>query len=142
NVEALNSKFSIEVRPVEWATYLDELTANKLTLFILGWGADYPDPHNFVHPFMHTDGSFSAFQSYSNPAVDALIAEGIATVDPAKRQEIYYQLQAIYYEDVPSVGLYQPLERRYERDWVEGWYYNSVVPNSNTVSYLYSISKG
>lgn len=142
NVEALNPKFRIEVRPVEWATYLDELTANKLTLFILGWGADYPDPHNFVHPFMHTDGSFSAFQSYSNPEVDALIAEGIATVDPAKRQEIYYQLQALYYEDVPSIGLYQPLERRYERDWVKGWYYNSVIPNSNTCSYLYSISKG
>jgi len=142
NVEALNPKFRIEVRPVEWATYLDELIANKLTLFILGWGADYPDPHNFVHPFMHTDGSFSAFQSYSNPEVDRLIAEGIASVDPAKRQEIYYQLQALYYEDVPSIGLYQPLERRYERDWVKGWYYNSVIPNSNTCSYLYSISKG
>ena len=142
NVEALNPKFSIEVRPVEWATYLDELITNKLTLFILGWGADYPDPHNFVHPFMHTDGSFSAFQSYSNPEVDRLIAEGIASVDPAKRQEIYYRLQEIYYEDVPSVGLYQPLERRYERDWVKGWYYNSIIPNSNTCSYLYSISKG
>ncbi len=142
NVEALNPKFRIEVRPVEWATYLDELIANKLTLFILGWGADYPDPHNFVHPFMHTDGSFSAFQSYSNPEVDALIAEGIGSTDPAKRQEIYYRLQEIYYEDVPSVGLNQPLERRYERDWVHGWYYNPCISNSNTASYLYTISKG
>jgi len=142
NVEVLNPKFRIEVRPVEWATYLDELIAGKLTLFILGWAADYPDPHNFVHPFMHTHGSFSEFQSYSNPEVDRLIGEGIATVDPAKREEIYYQLQAIYYEDVPSVCLYQPLERRYERDWVKGWYYNPVIPNSNTCSYLYSISKG
>lgn len=142
NVEALNPKFSIEVRPVEWATYLDELIANKLTLFIIGWGADYADPHNFVYPFMHTHGTFSEFQSYSNPEVDRLIGEGIATVDPAKRQEIYYQLQAIYYEDVPSIGLNQPLQRRYERDWVKGWYYNAVIPDSNTCSYLYSIWKG
>ena len=142
NVEALNPKFRIDVRPVEWATYLDELINNKLTLFIIGWGADYPDPHNFVYPFMHTNGTFSAFQSYSNPEVDALIGEGIATVDPAKRQEIYYRLQEIYYEDVPSVGLNQALERRYERDWVHGWYYNPVISNSRNVSYLYTISKG
>jgi len=142
NIESLNPKFSIDVRPVEWATYLDDLIAHKLTLFIIGWLADYPDPHNFISPFMDSHGTFSEFQSYSNPHVDALIKEGITTVDPEKRKEIYYELQKIYYEDVPSVGLYQPLGRRYERDWVQGWYFNPCIPDWDATGYVYPLWKG
>ncbi|MBC7189323.1 ABC transporter substrate-binding protein [Candidatus Aerophobetes bacterium] len=142
NVEALNPKFQIEVRPVDWSTYLKELVNRRLTLFIIGWLADYADPHNFVHPFMHSQGDFSGFQSYYNPIVDELIARGIRTVDPEKRRSIYYQLQWIYHEDVPSVPLYQELLRHYERDWVKGWYYNPIYPNGELQGYLYPISKG
>ncbi|MEE9191371.1 MAG: ABC transporter substrate-binding protein [Candidatus Aerophobetes bacterium] len=142
NLEVLNPKFSIDVRPVDWATYVRELRKNTLTLFIIGWLADYPDPHNFIHPFMHTNGAFSAFQSYSDPRVDALIEQGVATVDPEERKDIYYELQAIYYEDVPSVGIYQQLQRRYERDWVQGWYFNTCIPDFQNTGYAYPIWKG
>ncbi len=141
NVEALNPKFKIEVRPVEWSTYLKELVNRRLTLFIIGWLADYADPHNFVHPFMHSQGDFSAFQSYHNPIVDELIERGIKTIDPEKRGQIYYQLQLIYYDDVPSVPLYQQLLRHYERDWVHGWYFNPIYPNGEIQGYLYPIYK-
>jgi peptide/nickel transport system substrate-binding protein len=72
-----------------------------------------------------------------NPKVDPLIEEGIVTSDPAKRKEIYYELQRIYYEDVPSVILYQPLGRHWERTWVQGWYYNPIYPGQ----YFYALSK-
>jgi len=141
NVEALNPKFQIEVRPVEWATYLKELVNRRLTLFIIGWLADYADPHNFVHPFMHSQGDLSGFQSYSNPIVDKLIEKGISTQDPEERRSIYYQLQWIYHEDVPSIPLYQELLRHYERDWVHGWYYNPIYPGGEIQGYLYPIYK-
>ena len=142
NIEALNPKFKIEVRPVEWPTYLKDLVNHKLTLFIIGWLADYPDPHNFVYPYMHSQGTFSEFQSYSNPIVDGLIKKGIETIDPVERGRFYAQLQYIYYIDVPGVGLHQPLARHYERDWVKGWYYNPIYPNSGLGGYFYSLSKG
>ncbi len=142
NIEVMNPKFSIEVRPVEWATYLDDLIAGKLTLFIIGWLADYPDPHNFVYPYMHSLGTFAEWQSYSNSRVDALIELGIATVVPEERKDAYYEIQAIYYEDVPSVGLYQPLGRRYERDWVQGWYFNPCISDWDSTGYAYPIWKG
>lgn len=141
NVEALNPKFQIEVRPVEWSKYVRELVNHRLTLFIIGWLADYADPHNFVHPFMHSQGDFTAFQSYSNPIVDELINRGIKTTDPEKRRSIYRELQWIYYEDVPSVPIYQELVRHYERDWVHGWYYNMIYPNGEIQGYLYPIYK-
>jgi peptide/nickel transport system substrate-binding protein len=66
------------------------------------------------------------FQAYDNPKVDALIEEGAKTVDPVRRQEIYYELQKIYVEDVPGFMLYQPLGRHYEREWVQGWAFETI----------------
>jgi len=141
NVESINPKFKIEVRPVDWSSYLKEIVNRKLTLFIIGWLPDYADPHNFVYPFMHSNGTFSGWQSYKNPIVDKLIERGIRTIDKNKRRSIYYQLQWIYHEDVPSVPLYQELLRHYERSWVHGWYYNPIYPGGEIQGYLYPIYK-
>ncbi len=142
NIEALNPKFKIEVRPVDSPTYLRDLVCNKLTVFLIGWVADYPDPHNFVYPFMHSHGIFSGFQSYKNPIVDRLIGEGIKKVDPEKRKVIYYDLQTIFYDDVPTVVLNQGSVRHYERDWIQGWYWNPCIPQADIGGYFYPLSKG
>ena len=138
NIESLNPKFKIYIRAVEWPTFLRALVGSQLPTFIIGWLADYADPHDFVFPFMHSSGAFSAFQHYSNPQVDKLIEEGITTTNSTKREMIYRKLAVIYYDDVPSVPLYQPLGRHYERDWVKGWYYNPIFPGI----YFYTLSKG
>ncbi len=135
----LNPKFKVRVQAVPWASYLRDLVGHKLALFLIGWLADYPDPHNFIYPYMHSKGTFAKFQGYSNPEVDKLIEEGISTMDPTKRAEIYSKLRKIYYEDVISLPLHQPLMRRYERDWVKGWYYNPLIAN---MQYVYPLSKG
>lgn len=142
NVESLNPKFKIEVRPVEWANYVRDLVQHKLTLFLIGWVADYPDAHNFVYPFMHSRGDFSGFQSYKNPIVDEIIKRGIDTSDPKKRRALYYELQIIYYDDVPSVPLHQMLRRHYERTWMKGYYFNPVYSSNDVGAYFYPLSKG
>ncbi|MBC7130628.1 ABC transporter substrate-binding protein [Candidatus Bathyarchaeota archaeon] len=138
NIESINPKFHIIVTEVDWPTYLRAMVRSQLPIFIIGWLADYPDPHNFVHPFMHSNGAFSAWQRYSNPTVDQLIERGITESDPDVRRNIYYQLQEIYYEEVPSFTLEQPLARHWERDWIQGWYYNPIYPGI----YFYALSKG
>ena len=127
NVELLNAKFHIDVYEVEWGTvYIPELFAGELTAFVIGWQADYPDPHNFFHPFMHTYGAFSGWQFYSDPEADALIEEGGTEVDPVRREEIYFELQEMYIDECPSVCAYQAAGRHWERTWVQGWYYNPI----------------
>ncbi|RLG99124.1 ABC transporter substrate-binding protein [Candidatus Bathyarchaeota archaeon] len=138
NIESLNEKFFIYIRGVEWPLFLKDMVASKLPAFRVGWIADYPDPHNFVHPFMHSEGAFAAWQHYKNPHVDELIEEGIKTIDPDKRREIYYELQRIYVEDCPSVITVQPLGRRWFRDWIQGWYHNPIYPGF----YFYDLWKG
>lgn len=129
-IESLNPNFHIQVIEVDWPTYLDELVAKRLTLFIIGWLADYPDPHNWFHPYMHTDGVFSYFQGYSDPEVDALINAGVTETDDNKRIDIYWKLGMKYFEDAVSFPTIQGLGRRWERTWVAGWYFNPIYPGT------------
>lgn len=138
NVESINDKFSVRIMGVEWPVYLKELVAMKLSLYVIGWGADYPDPHNFAHPFMHSAGDFAGFSGYNNTLVDELLYDGMNTTDPTERQAIYYQLESIYYEDNPNLVLYQPVARRYFRSWVKGYVYNPIWPDE---AYVYELSK-
>jgi len=124
NINAMNVKFHLSVTEVAWgSTYLPAMVARMLPLFTSGWTADYAHADDFVHPFMHTYGTFSQCQSYSNPTVDSLIESGIFEPDPA---DTYATLQEIYFEDVPSVPLVQPVGRHWEQAWVRGWYYNPL----------------
>lgn len=46
------------------------------------------------------------FLSYSNPAVDRLLEQGLATVDQEKRRRAYFEAQRIMAEDLPQISLF------------------------------------
>jgi peptide/nickel transport system substrate-binding protein len=129
NLFRINPLFQVTIQVTQWPTLLSGMYLGLLPMFSIGWQADYPDPHNFMTPFMHSNGTFSGWQNYNNPEVDALIAEGIAGTTPEERQAAYAQLEQIYYEDVPSLMLYQLLGRRYFRSWIQGYFFNPVDPS-------------
>jgi peptide/nickel transport system substrate-binding protein len=144
-IEAMNSKFHINIQEVDWDTYLDDMVnypyyQAKMPIFIIGWLADFPDVHNFIFPFFHSEGDFSYFQSYYNEEVDALIMEGIgprAISDPDYRAAIYWELGNLYREEMPSLPTVQGLGRHWQKDWVKGWYYNPIYPGD----YFYHLWK-
>ncbi|MEK7656240.1 MAG: ABC transporter substrate-binding protein, partial [Elusimicrobiota bacterium] len=103
NIEGLNERFRIEVRPLEWPSLLDAYQASKLPLFVIGWQADFPDPHNFAMAMMHSQGDYPRTQRYSNPEADRLIEAAVAETDAAKRRALYLKLQAIERDDVPHI---------------------------------------
>ena len=109
NVSSLNPKFQIEVRNVEWKDYLVKYRSFAYPIFIIGWGADYPDSHNFIYTFMHSKGVYGRYVGYKNARVDELASAGIETTDPVKREKIYSELQQLWYEEVPGVTIYQPV---------------------------------
>ena len=61
-----------------------------------------PEPDPFAT--LHSDGG-NNFNRYFNPEMDALIQDGLNYVNPEERQPIYYQIQAIFAEDVPCLYL-------------------------------------
>jgi peptide/nickel transport system substrate-binding protein len=127
NLMAVNPKFKITVRGVEWPEYINMIIDGTMPLFVIGWGPDYPDPDNFVYPYMHSNGVYAGWSHYYNPEVDKLIEQGGIELDPAKRKEIYYRLQEIYVEDAVGRLTSQVFTRRYMRDWVKGLdFYNPI----------------
>jgi len=81
-LNAANSKFHVEAMGAAWGTVmLPQMVSRQLPIFLIGWLADFPDPHNFAFPFAHSLGTFAAYQGYNNPVVDALIDAGIEQTD-------------------------------------------------------------
>jgi peptide/nickel transport system substrate-binding protein len=125
NISSLNPKFELEIRAVPWPEYLDKIRKSTMPMFVIGWLPDYPDPDNYVIPWMHSEkGTFAAWQNYKNEEADRLIDAAAIELDPEKRKEMYYRIQEIFLEDVPSVMTKQEVENRYYKDWVEGFFYN------------------
>jgi peptide/nickel transport system substrate-binding protein len=142
NIEKLNPKFRIDVRPVEWPAFLDAYKASKLPIFIIGWQADFPDAHNFAFTMMHSMGDYPATQHYSNPKADELVNAAIAEIDPEKRRKLYVKLQEIEYDDVPHLVIVDSVRYRVQRDWVKGYIHNPIFPDAPWGSYFHSLSKG
>jgi len=138
--EALNPKFKIDTRGITWSTYLGLYTKSKLPMFFIGWGADYPDPDNFVVPFMHSTGSFAKAQGYKNPEADRLIEQAARETDPKKREQLYFRLQELAYQDVPTIYLIYRAGFVVMRSWVKGWYHNPMF--NEGWEYAYRFSKG
>jgi len=55
---------------------------------------------------------------------------GIATVDPAKREQIYDRLQYLWYQDAVGIPLYQQINVRAYRDYVHGYVPNAMLTDA------------
>ena len=131
NIMSLNPKFKIEVRNVEWKDYLVQYRNYMFPIFIIGWGADYADPHNFIYTFMHSRGVYGRYMAYENEEVDRLCDLGIKTVDPKERAKIYHRLQELWYSEAIANCIYQQIVVRAYRNWVHGYVPNPMLTDAN-----------
>jgi len=53
----------IQVVGIPWATYLPMLREKKLSVFTIGWVADYPDPDNWFWPFFQSSATYPKRQN-------------------------------------------------------------------------------
>ncbi|MDR7549389.1 MAG: ABC transporter substrate-binding protein [Armatimonadota bacterium] len=136
NIEAINPRFRVDIRSITFPTLLQQYRESRLPVWILGWAADFPDPDNFVTPFMHSDGTYAKAQGYKNPEVDQLILRARFEPDPAKRRAMYAKLHEIAYNDVTTLYSYR-VDFQVMRSWVRGWYYNPAFFGP----YFYPMSK-
>jgi len=76
--------------------YLKKLDVDPPQVFRLGWGADFPDPDNFMNLFISTSGNNRL--RWNNERYDRLIAQGAAEQDAKTRQAIYNEAQILLTE--------------------------------------------
>ncbi|MBI3299426.1 MAG: ABC transporter substrate-binding protein [Elusimicrobia bacterium] len=127
NVEALNPKFRIDLRGVDWAAFLDRAQRGVMPMWARGWTADFPDAHNFVFPFYHRDGRYAKVQGFKDAQLDAWIDQAVGETDPAKRAALYSKIARRAYDEVPSILTAHPPGVYAMRDDVQGFYDNAVL---------------
>lgn len=111
----------IKLNPVEPTTFT-ALTKDINTapqLFILGWCADYPDPQNWLSVYWKT-GAFGERIGYSNPELDALMAQADAETDEATRMDLYAQAQEMLIEGIPVAHMWNNVNHYLVKPWVTG----------------------
>ncbi len=127
--EALQSMWKeylgVEVNLIneEWKVYLSTINTNPPEIHRAGWGADFPDPHNFMNLFECKSGNNRT--GWCNPKYDELIDKAAEEIDADKRKELYDQAQKILTEtDAPIAPFYITNQQNLIKPYVKG-----LVPN-------------
>lgn len=91
----------VKLTPIESATFIPSVRGGKeQPLFLLGWGADYPDATNFYDT--HFSAAIKQFGDFF-PDIAQEINAGGAAVDPAERQKHYDKVNELLATHVPMV---------------------------------------
>jgi ABC-type transport system substrate-binding protein len=116
-------------------------------IFVGGWSPDFIDIDNWIRQWMDAEsGTFSAVTGLSKIGAKAdewiaLLNEGIRTVDKARRQAIYSQLQRDYVDYVVAITMPTRTLDNVERSWVDGNYYNPGEGDPQEPPNVYVLSK-
>ncbi|MCO5144417.1 MAG: peptide ABC transporter substrate-binding protein [Oligoflexia bacterium] len=81
----------------EWKVYLGRLRADSPVIFRHGWGADFPDPDNFMNMF--TSYSGNNYTKWKNKKYDQIIEQAAAERSSKKRIKLYDQAQKLLTEE-------------------------------------------
>jgi peptide/nickel transport system substrate-binding protein len=136
-LESLNPKFKVLVQGLDWPTYLQKVKNKELTMYYLGWYADYADPDDYVVPILHSvRGYYPSRISYADPQMDKLIDEAGMEVNETKRLQLYAQIQDLEFEDAPYIWQIHTTNFHVERIWVCGYYHNPMIPGGTFWAYL------
>ncbi|MGC1308190.1 MAG: ABC transporter substrate-binding protein [Phormidesmis sp.] len=109
---------NVTVSTAESATLWKNVEEGVYTSVLSNWYADYFDPENFVQPFLtcetgspetlcESGESQSAGSFYYSNKANQLVSDQNAESEPAKRDDIFKELQQLTAEDVPYIPLWQ-----------------------------------
>jgi peptide/nickel transport system substrate-binding protein len=96
----------VTIAPTETSVFNENFWSANFQAMSNYFTYDIIDPDEIVG-FSVLSESSDAFQTgWVNPEAQELARQGAAETDPARRQEIYFQIQEIYNQDSPMIILY------------------------------------
>jgi len=113
-----NLGITVNVVNRDTATYVAERTAGNYSVVIGGWGADYPDPQNWL-PLFQAGGAFNS-GDYRSDAFDRLVDEAALELDNDRRIQTYMEAQRVLIDDAPFTPLYYGRRNALVKPWVTG----------------------
>lgn len=107
--EAKKIGVDIDIRVLEWSTFMKLIDEEKFDAVALSWGSGTVnvDPKQLWHSSSAVKGG-SNFVGYKNPEVDKLIDQARAEMDKKKRLPILHKFYEIVAHDAPYAWLFSP----------------------------------
>ena len=120
-----------------WVIQLEEIggvelkVVPPLQVLLDGWGADYPDPQDFLSLLWttHAPLNYPSESHVSVPLVDALLAQADGMSDQTARLPLYQLAEQLLVNQGAAIPLYQPLQNDAVRSRVRGWH---IAPTLQT----------
>jgi oligopeptide transport system substrate-binding protein len=114
-----NLGITIVLDPQESKTFTSNVNSGKYMWAWFGWGADYPDPDDWL-PALFGTGAGNNHTQYSNPAFDALAATALKEQDNTKRLADWDQAQKMVMDDAPIINIFYRERFNLVKPWVKG----------------------
>lgn len=121
-----NLGIDVQLEPLELTTFSARLNEtyetpeSGLQSYFSVWGADYPDPQNFISQQLRS-GVGNNNGHYSNAEFDALVDQAdVMTEDVDARMELYNQAEQIAVDEVGWLPLFNPRLNVLVKPYVEG----------------------
>ena len=100
-----NLNIDLTIEPMESKAFTQTVNSAKYTWAWYGWGADYPDPDDWL-PQLFGTGAGNNHTTYSNPAFDAICKTAGKELDNTKRLQEWADAQKMVIADAPIVTMF------------------------------------
>ncbi|HHP5405906.1 TPA: peptide ABC transporter substrate-binding protein [Aeromonas veronii] len=115
---------------MEWKTMVSALNEGDFGVSRYGWNGDYNDASTFLD--IMTSSSSANSGKWFNKEYDALLAKAHDSRDPAERNALYQQAEALIDTDAPIAPIYFSVKSRLLKPFVKGY------PHLNPQDVVYS----
>jgi len=117
---------TVNIMKIDPAAGWNELVAGNYDVSVNYWTNDILDPDQKTTFVLGHDSNLNYMTRYKNDEVKALVEKARVEFDPAKREQMYIDLQKMAKEDVNWIDLYYSPYRNACRKNIEGFYQNPL----------------
>lgn len=111
--------FKIALKSRKWPQYQEGWAKHEYQVFGLGWFPDFPDPDNYISPFMIKENYLKS--AYFNPTIaNEILPRSRQQADRGAVVQEFDEAQEIIAEDVPMLPLWQGKQYVAAREEING----------------------
>jgi len=125
-----NLGIKVNLNVVELGKYNHDLDSHGVQMYVIQWGADWPEPSNWLSLQLHS-GVANNNGNWSNRQFDVLVDQADVTRDTAKRFALYQQAERIAILQVPWIALDSPKSLILIRPSIKGFVLTGEGLNGN-----------
>ncbi|MGY5874906.1 MAG: ABC transporter substrate-binding protein [Candidatus Thorarchaeota archaeon] len=127
-----SASLTINIEPLEWATYLTLVRERQLPIYALGWTADFADPDGYIDPFIRSDSTFARrvglneSEGWDYETIDDLIDEAAHSLNVTHREVLYRSIQEEIVEHAAYLWIFEATSFHVEYARLNGYQYNPM----------------